>query len=48
VLDIHGGQRDEQVLGDLPVGHASGGKAGDPAFGAGERVRASQRGPPGR
>jgi hypothetical protein len=33
---FHGGQGDEQVLSDLPVGHAVGGQAGHPPFGAGE------------
>ena len=42
-----GGQGDEQVLGDLPVGQAVRGEAGDPPFGAGERVRAGKSGAPG-
>ena len=46
-VGLDGGLGDEQVLGDLPVGQAVGGEAGDPPFGAGERVRAREGGAPG-
>jgi hypothetical protein len=46
-VGLDGGLGDEQVLGDLPVGQPVGGEAGDPPFGAGERVRAGEGGAPG-
>ena len=46
-MGFHRGLGDEQVLGDLAVGQAVRGQACDPAFGAGERVRAGQGGAPG-
>jgi len=46
-VGFDGGLGDEQVLGDLPVGQAVRGEAGDPPFGAGERVRAGKGGAPG-
>jgi acyl-CoA synthetase (AMP-forming)/AMP-acid ligase II len=46
-VGFHGGLGDEQVLGDLAVGPAVGGEGRDPAFGAGQGVRAGQGGPAG-
>ena len=45
-VGFDGGLRDEQVLGDLPVGQAVRGQSGHPPFGAGERVRTGERGAP--
>jgi len=47
-VGFDGGLGDEQVLGDLPVGQAVGGQAGDPPFDAGERVWAGEGGAQGR
>ena len=44
---LDGGLRNEQVLGDLPVRQPVRGQRGYPPFGAGQRVRAGERGAAG-
>ena len=42
-MDLHGPQADEEMLGDLPVGHSTRREIGDPAFGRSERVHTVER-----
>jgi hypothetical protein len=46
-VGLDSGLRDEQVLGDLPVGQAVRCETGDPPFRAGESVRAGEGRAPG-